>query len=74
MIPVLLLAQNLAVSWMTAFMAPFEATYGRIESELERDCPEQPIRAANSSEIGGASRAERHGIASWLRRHLRWPQ
>ena len=36
MIPLFLLAQDLVVSWMTACMAPFEATYGRIESELDR--------------------------------------
>lgn len=36
MIPLFLLAQDLVVSWVTAWMAPFEATYVMIESELER--------------------------------------
>ncbi len=36
MIPAFLLAQDIVVSWVTAWMVPFEATYGTIESERER--------------------------------------
>ena len=50
MIPLFLLAQDLVVSWMTACMAPFEATYGRIGSELDRQ------RTNVSSGYEGASR------------------
>jgi len=76
MIPALLFAHDLMASWMSVWMAPFEATFDMIESELDRQRATVPKHRANASgvpqDVDECSMPEEPGVISRMLRHLPW--
>ena len=76
MIPALLLANDLMIRWVAAWMAPLEATFAMIESELDRQRADESKDSENASgmtrDVDELSRPEGPGIISRLLRHLPW--